>query len=77
MSTRLDRIFIRVKDDKGKWGNASLAKATDDQFDRWLGMYLRTRGGDDRLNCITLLDSLGIPPVEIKEEAFDATETGD
>jgi len=31
----LDYIFIRAKDSKGKWGNISLTKVSDNQFVDW------------------------------------------
>lgn len=67
MSTRLQRIFIRAQDEHGKWGNVSLHDATDEQFDRWLGMWLRSRALGTREHAIEWLDDLGISPVELKE----------
>ena len=71
--SRLERIFIRVKDSvSGRWGNKSIAEATDEEFDRWFGMYMRTRFTDgSREACIMLLDDHNASPVEIKEGAFE------
>lgn len=72
--SRLERIFIRAQDSNGKWGNISLAEATDEQFQRWYGMYLMSRTGATREDAVKHLDHMGIPPVELKEGAFDGEE---
>lgn len=66
---RLERIFIRVQGDDGKWGNSSLTEATDEQFERWFGMYVASRllSNNSREDCIRLLDDLGMSPVELKD----------
>lgn len=65
---RLDRIFIRAKDDEGNWQSLPLTAVNDEQFDRWFGSYIRHRAlKDSRENCVKLLDHLEISPVELKE----------
>ena len=73
MSSRLSRIFIRAQNEKGKWVNVSLEKATDEQFSSWIGRYLFTRIQEPRENLIRLLDDIGIAPVELKE-GYDEVE---
>ena len=75
MPSRQERIFIRVQEASGKWVNKSIAEATDNEFDRWFGMYMRTRFTDgSRDACLMLLDDHNASPVELKEEFFDETK---
>lgn len=65
-SSRLDRIFVR----NGR-NTQSLAEMTDDEFQAFYGKWLWRAFREDRIAMLELLDQLGVPPVEIKAEAYD------